>query len=384
MAQEQRYYDVQTTASILGLTPAEVNQLREQNRLRGFRDGATWKFRVEDVHQLRRQLETERKQAGAPEPEVEEVLALEPEQPPADLSGSGSVLGLETGRSPGDTDLTLKPPAKEKEELELIDAEPGELHAPPPLSAAEEEIIPLAEPEFTLSDDSVAVLSGPAPAEGRKSESIVEEVPLAGPPSGGSDVKIGHDSGISLLAPHDSGLSLEEEEISLAPSEDEISLGEDQLLTVAADEVSASEAVRPDLEFQLTPGEDEYGLEDSESASQVIALAPEGISSEAPTLVAEEGLGPVFDELGGPAVTPVAEMAAGPAPAAVAELPRAVPAALPEAPFGTLAMVLLTATLLVLVLAGVMVSDLVRNMWSWHGPIPLNSSIMDFLAGLFG
>jgi hypothetical protein len=47
-------------------------------------------------------------------------------------------------------------------------------------------------------------------------------------------------------------------------------------------------------------------------------------------------------------------------------------------------MVLLTATLLVLVLAGVMVSDLVRNMWSWHGPIPLNSSIMDFLAGLFG
>ncbi len=382
MAQEQRYYDVQTTASILGLTPAEVNQLREQNRLRGFRDGATWKFRVEDVHQLRKELEAQRRQAAIPEPQVEEVLALEPEKSPGDLSGSGSVLGLETGRSPGDTDLTLKP--AEEEELQLIDAEPGEVHAPPPLSQVEEDVIPLAEPEFTLSDDSVAFVSSAAPPEGQKAESKVEEEEIALAPSGGSDVKIGHDSGISLVAPHDSGLSLEEEEIGLAPLEEEISLGEDQLLTVAADEASTGQVVRPDVEFQLTPAEDEYGLEDSESASQVIALAPEGVSSEAPTLVAEEGLGPVFDEFGGPAVTPVTEMAPGPAPAAVAELPRVAPAALPEAPFGTLAMVLLTATLVVLVLAGIMVTDLVRNMWSWSGPIPLNSSLMDFLAGLFG
>ena len=383
MAQEQRYYDVQTTASILGLTPAEVNQLREQNRLRGFRDGATWKFRVEDVHQLRRELEAQRKEAATAEPQVEEVLALEPEKSPGDLSGSGSVLGVEAGRSPGDTDLTLKP-AEEEEELQLIDAEPREVHAPPPLSQAEEDVIPLAEPEFTLSDDSVAFLSSAPPAEGQKPESKEAEEEIALAPSGGSDVKIGHDSGISLVAPHDSGLSLEEEEIGLAPLEEEISLGEDQLLTVAADEASTSQAVRPDVEFQLTPAEDEYGLEDSESASQVIALAPEGVSSEAPTLVAEEGLGPMFDEFGGPAVTPVTEMAPGPAPAAVAELPRVAPAALPEAPFGTLAMVLLTATLVVLVLAGIMVTDLVRNMWSWSGPIPLNSSLMDFLAGLFG
>jgi hypothetical protein len=382
MAQEQRYYDVQTTASILGLTPAEVNQLREQNRLRGFRDGATWKFRVEDVHQLRRELEAQRRQAATAEPQVEEVLALEPERSPGDLSGSGSVLGAEAGRSPGDTDLTLKP--AEEEELQLIDAEPGQVHAPPPLSQVDQDVIPLAEPEFTLSDDSVAFLSGAAPAEGQKAESKVGEEEIALAPSGGSDVKIGHDSGISLVAPHDSGLSLEEEEIGLAPLEEEISLGEDQLLTVAADEASTSQAVRPDVEFRLAPAEDEYGLEDSESASQVIALAPEGISSEAPTLVAEEGLGPVFDEFGGPAVTPVTEMAPGPAPAAVAELPRVAPAALPEAPFGTLAMVLLTAALVVLVLAGIMVTDLVRNMWSWSGPIPLNSSLMDFLAGLFG
>jgi hypothetical protein len=382
MAQELKYYDVQTAAAILGITPAEVNQLREQNKLRGFRDGATWKFRVEDVHQLRKTLQL----AAKPEESAEEVLAAEPERAPGDLSGSGSVLGLDSGGKPGDTDLTLRRP-EDEEELQLVDAEPGQVHAPPPVSESAEDLLPLAEADFTLSDDSVASISKAAPAEGFPSSRIElgEESALA--PSGGSDVKIGHDSGISLLDPHDSGLSLEEEPVVLAASEDEIALGEDEMLTIAADSAAAAGA-RPDVEFQLTPSEDEYGLEDSESASQVIALVPEETSSEAPTLVAEEGLGPMFDEFapagGAAVVTPLAEMPAGPAAAAAPEIARAAPAALPEAPYGTLAMVLLAATLVVLVVAGMMVTDLVRNMWSWNGPTTFNSWLMDTLAGLFG
>ncbi len=268
MAQELKYYDVQTAAAILGITPAEVNQLREQNKLRGFRDGATWKFRVEDVHQLRKTLQL----AAKPEESAEEVLAAEPERAPGDLSGSGSVLGLDSGGKPGDTDLTLRRP-EDEEELQLVDAEPGQVHAPPPVSESAEDLLPLAEADFTLSDDSVASISKAAPAEGFPSSRIElgEESALA--PSGGSDVKIGHDSGISLLDPHDSGLSLEEEPVVLAASEDEIALGEDEMLTIAADSAAAAGA-RPDVEFQLTPSEDEYGLEDSESASQVIALVP--------------------------------------------------------------------------------------------------------------
>lgn len=381
MAQEQKYYDVQTAAAILGITPAEVNQLRERNILRGFRDGATWKFRVEDVHQLQRQF---RAQQPAEEPEgTAEVLAQEPEAPVGEGSGSGAVLGLDTGRSPGDTDLTLKPPAEE--ELQLLDAEPGQVHAPVPRSEHEEEEIPeLAEADFTLSDPGVAEISHPSSEVAAPSDSglllVDEEAPAA---AGGSDVKIGHDSGISLLHPHDSGLSLEEEPLKLA--DEELSLGEEDMLTIAADSVGTSS--RPEVEFQLTPTEDEYGLEDSESASQVIALAPEGVSSESPTLVAEEGLGGVFEELGpgvAPAAAPVAAGIPVGAPAVGPEQVGVAPAALPEAPYGTLAMVMLWITAVVLVLAGIMVVDLVRNMWSWSGTIPFNSTLMDMLAGIFG
>ncbi|MCS7238380.1 MAG: helix-turn-helix domain-containing protein [Thermoguttaceae bacterium] len=383
MAQEQKYYDVQTAAAILGITPAEVNQLRERNILRGFRDGATWKFRVEDVHQLQRQ----RRAQGLGEPTIdqpgsEEVLALEPERAPGDASGSGSVLGLDTGRSPGDTDLTLKPASGE--ELDLIDAEPGQVHAPIPRSEHEDEEIPgLAEADFTLSDAGVAEISHPA--SGGSSQSGILLVEEEVPAGERSDVKIGQDSGISLLDPHDSGLSLEEP-IKLA-DEEELSLGEEDMLTIAADSVPTAAESRPEVEFQLTPTEDEYGLEDSESASQVIALAPEGVSQESPTLVAEGGLGAPFEELA-PGVAPVAAPVAGMVPAAGPAMgPEAAgmaPVAMPEAPYGTLAMVMLSVTAVVLVLAGIMVVDLVRNMWSWNGPIPLNSWLMDMLAGIFG
>ncbi len=381
MAQEQKYYDVQTTASILGITPAEVNQLRERNLLRGFRDGATWKFRVEDVHQLQRQLRDQVTPSSESLPSgEEEVLAVEPERAPGDASSSGAILGLDKGRAPGDTDLTLKP--ESEEDLVPVDAEPGQVHAPVPGSASdEEEIIPLGEGDFTLSDAGVAEITSPAPSESLGEDELL--LVSEGSSAGGSDVKIGHDSGISLLDPHDSGLSLEEEP-KLA--EDEIPLGQDDMLTLVAESADSSLA-RPDTEFRLTSPEDEYGLEDSESASQVIALAPEGVSAEAPTLAPDEGLGPMFDELGAEVAAPVAPdmgLAPGPVPGAAPEIPSVAAVALPEAPYGTLAMVMLSLTLLVLVLGGIMVVDLVRNMWSWSGPIPFNSQLLDMLAGIFG
>lgn len=44
-----QYYNLEKTSEILKLTPGEVNRLREQGKLHGFRDGVDWKFRQEDV-----------------------------------------------------------------------------------------------------------------------------------------------------------------------------------------------------------------------------------------------------------------------------------------------------------------------------------------------
>ena len=59
-------------------------------------------------------------------------------------------------------------------------------------------------------------------------------------------------------------------------------------------------------------------------------------------------------------------------------------AMLPEAPYSPLNIVSLVFCALVLVVCGIMMFDLVRNMWSWDGPYELNSSLMDWILSLVG
>ena len=55
-----------------------------------------------------------------------------------------------------------------------------------------------------------------------------------------------------------------------------------------------------------------------------------------------------------------------------------------EVPFSTANIAGLTFCLLLLVMCGMMVFDLLRNMWSWGEVYTLNSSLMDVLTPLLG
>ena len=55
-----------------------------------------------------------------------------------------------------------------------------------------------------------------------------------------------------------------------------------------------------------------------------------------------------------------------------------------EAPFSTWNVVSLVACAVFLLLCGMMIFDLLKNMWSWNGPSTVNSSIMDALANSIG
>ena len=57
--------------------------------------------------------------------------------------------------------------------------------------------------------------------------------------------------------------------------------------------------------------------------------------------------------------------------------------ALPEAPYSIWNILGLSACVIVLVLGGMMAYDLMRNMWSWDGPLNMNSSLMDTVLGWF-
>ncbi|MGB9620397.1 MAG: hypothetical protein ACPL7K_08290, partial [Armatimonadota bacterium] len=73
--------------------------------------------------------------------------------------------------------------------------------------------------------------------------------------------------------------------------------------------------------------------------------------------------------------TPVTPSLA-PTAAAVAAMPAA------ETPWGTLWVTMLIVCTVLLALCGMMCFDLVRNMWSWHGPFSLNSFIMDSILSV--
>jgi hypothetical protein len=56
---------------------------------------------------------------------------------------------------------------------------------------------------------------------------------------------------------------------------------------------------------------------------------------------------------------------------------------LPEAPYTIWNLVGLVVCSLLLILVGMMVYDLLRNMWGWQGVHPINSALMDSVLSWF-
>ena len=54
-----------------------------------------------------------------------------------------------------------------------------------------------------------------------------------------------------------------------------------------------------------------------------------------------------------------------------------------EAPFSIWNILFLSLCTVLLLLCGMMLYDLIRNMWSWNGAYSINSSLMDMILGWF-
>ena len=104
---EKKYYSVEEAAQSLGLSPAEVNLLREKHELHGYRDGAAWKYKVEDVDALAKQRQLKDKlSAIEPGDETGDVLLSDVTVGGSESGSSGTVIG---GKKKGaqDSDLRL-------------------------------------------------------------------------------------------------------------------------------------------------------------------------------------------------------------------------------------------------------------------------------------
>lgn len=398
-----QFYDITKAAEVLGLKPADVQLLREQNKLRGFRDGASWKFKVEDVQNYLAE------SIKAKHPDEDEDLVLGGS---SDVSG-GSDLELGAGSSDlelgaGGSDLEL---GVGNSDLELGDLESGTDSSDLQLGGSDLELtetefevagssdIKLGEEEkgasssdldldLTLDQDvslgeSDIALASEDKVEGGSDLEVAADVLddedlVLGGSGAGSDVTIGGDSGISLVDPADSGLSLEEPLDLTGEDEESLELGEDDMLTLEEDDTELTTELETDDEFNLTPLEE---VGDEESGSQVIALDTEEDAVGAMPAMLDEEAG--AEPIGFEAVE-AAPMDMGAMDGAAAAAPMAVSGpVLQEAPYSGLVVWLgLFPATLMLVLAGIMSFDLVRNMWSWEGTMTINSSLLDMLKGM--
>ena len=385
MAQE--YYNLEKAAEVLGIYPAELTEKRERGEVRAFRDGGDWKFKKEEIDDLAVEIRSQKTQKAEPEDDSDDVLLSEVELGASDPSSSGTVIGGGEAK-PEDSDI------------KLVDSDIGLAPGSGDSGDGLQEIDLMMEDDLALEDSQIS-LSDDDPVQAGSGGSAIDlaaasddDLVLGTASGSGSDITIGQDSGISLVDPHDSGLSLDEP-LELASDDESLALGEDDMLTLSEDaDAEAPTDLQADDDFLLTPLEEVGTDDDTESGSQVIAL-DEAAGDDAATMVAGMGGGmaPMLDEdaaavdvgMGAAVPLEVADGAAagfgGPQPAGAA-LPAGA-AALPEAPYGKLATAGLIACVLLLTLSGIMAVDLVRNMWSWNAPYQVNSSLMDLILGLF-
>ncbi len=439
----QKYVPLEGAADTLGISTERLTELREQGKAHGYRDGASWKFKTEEIDRLR-------SEGVAQQTPASDELELDS---PDELSaGSDSLLlsEVELGDSDTGSASTIIGGSKEKDtagsDLELsvdsgldLDLESSSLDldiggsdvqlalpssdlvldgpgssgvldgGPPPEFGSQFEN--LEELEIDLDGESSRILSadeatspgGPvSPASSELSldsplsneSSASSEIELAGEDDlvlgegSGSDITLSSgDSGISLLGLSDSGLSLDDPELDLGGSEVEsLQLGGEAAPVDASKPLSEPKtdeaaALESGDDFLLTPMEEMADEESDNSGSQVIAIDSEAELDE--NAVTQLGTLPavaaVETEAPAAAVMPEGDLGGIEQAAAAPTL-----AAAAETTFSAPVISGLIGAVLMLTLVMMMMFDLVRNMWSWSQPYTLNSGLMDWLLDLFG
>ena len=189
---------------------------------------------------------------------------------------------------------------------------------------------------------------------------------------------LGTDSGINLMSPSDSGISLEDEPLDLAASGiSGLDLAAEDSDVEGGSAAGSAVDFQQDEEFQLSPS---GSIEaDDDSGSQVIELEDSSeFGDAAVALPAEEGFDAFADVDGGGGLEDE-EALGGVAPTGAAVMGT------PEIPYSLLQVLSLLGILLLMCMSGILITDVVRNMWAWSGAeSTLTSGFTDAILSAFG
>jgi len=421
--------------------------MRERHELFPLRDGGAWKYKQDEIERVAAERaesgEDEEGPAHYSDAEADSILLSEVElggeapnpsstvigknEPSADsdiqLAGTGesSASGASDVRLVGGSEIVKSGPglSSKFDELDTLDLElppaPGSSkRGPGSFTGSGSGILSLDDDELTLAEEprSSPGSSGKRPSGGSSKRNILpggsaldlagddDDLVLGGSGPGSDITHAAGDSGISLVDLSDSGISLDEppadlhgtnagkSALNLSSSDDDLILLEEEADPNVATQLKA------DDDFLLTPMADS-GDDSSDSGSQVIALDAEGDFDEsAATMLGASGLGGgmLLEEdvtgmdAGGLQMDPLGMAPAGMPLAAPQPAMMSQPGMLQvqEAPFSAPWVMFLAINLILVALGGMMMYDLLRNMWSWDGPYAVNSSLMDGLLDAAG
>jgi excisionase family DNA binding protein len=501
----QKFINLESAAQQIGVSKDHLNQLREEGKVRAYRDGASWKFRVDDIEKLAADgvpplgppssvldLDVEGDVAAAgpvsssgvdldlaeadeeigaavsdidlediDEPTVpagvsganlgddmtadlgdeaddlsESILLSETElgemgdRPPSTIIGKAELdpegdLGLAEGSKAGpESDVRLASPASDVLASGISDDVFGANLPSPSGSFDRVDVLEVdleAESSRVLGPEdaskakaaaevarAAADTGGLSLAPGSSVTNVGSDVALGGEAGGvsgltglsslelegsededeqvlgegsGSDITLsGESSGINIIAPSDSGLALDEVPLDLsgAAMGSSLDLGdvgeEEQDIALEPLDIGQAAPAAPEGSgveaFQLTPLSEESAEEEKDS-SQIIAL--DDISEEESAAAAAESAGVGADMLGDE--FGVVGLAAGGGAVAAVE-------PMVDTPFSTPVIVFLGMCIFLLAVCGMMVFDLIRNMWSWDQMYSVNSSLLETLYPL--
>ncbi len=403
------FIELNEAAEKLGVSTDELNEMRLRGEIYGVRDGASWKFKSSELERVLEERGAD--ESGGSSLDLDDSdegtsSALDLGGEVADVNAPTAIGSLddfdEMGLPPAESGPGTADEAESSSDLSLDDSE-GEssvdlmegsgsdlLDSGKELASGGSDELGFEGSDLSLSSEaSLDESKSGAPDRGSGAElSIDDDDELAlgdddelvlGGGTGSGDVTGGTgDTGINLTSPSDSGLNLEEEPLDLAGSsvsslelpEDE----EDEILDLEGFDGGSDMNLQADEDFNLTPSGGE-AEDEEDSGSQVIALEDsEAFDEEATVLATGEEPGTLDGEAG---VT--AEGFSGPQDA------MAVPAsAAPELPYSVYNIVGLVVVALILALAGMLMTDLIRHIWSWDQPYSASTSLMDLMVNVFG
>ncbi len=432
-----QFITLEEAAKKLGVHTDELVEMRSRGDIFGYRDGASWKFKPEEIERVASELLGD---AMDEDPAGSSILISE-----QDLGSTGSKHGSTIGSdinlggdsTDPDSDVELVADPSSGSDVRLI-AGKGSASDEPRLAISDDD-----DDELALDSDEDDLLAGGSNLGsgikfGSSPESAIKlgsgsgtgagsDIPLSGSdafdldlgnegsdilsglsgkgsaiikgdsdPSldldldlvddnddlvlgGGSDLALGNDSGINLMSPADSGISLEDEPLDLAASGisglDLASEGSDAASGVGSGLGSAVN-FQQDEEFQLSAS---GSIEaDEDSGSQVIELEDSSeFGDAAVALPAADG----FDAFGS---AEDGGLDMGGALGAPSSAGAVVSMGAPEVPYSPVQVMCLLGILLLMCMSGIMVTDVVRNMWAWSDTSALTSGFTEAVLSAVG